>query len=196
MMKKYVALLLMLLMVCQGVSAFAEAAERTVASYEYALSEEGAYMENLIFNADVVISGDNSQIVFSNCEFGGDIVLTANEGTRVMLLGCEVNGTCVVRNEVHEASMEYSHPKFLTASPISVICEEGACSVIALGDFEVTFNGQTYTMADSQFFGTLTEEEYTLVPYEGQEASYFVVAKLIEGGEESVVVICEFDPTM
>ena len=131
MMKKYVALLLMLLMVCQGVSAFAEAAERTVASYEYALSEEGAYMENLIFNADVVISGDNSQIVFSNCEFGGDIVLTANEGTRVMLLGCEVNGTCVVRNEVHEASMEYSHPKFLTASPISVICEEGACSVIA-----------------------------------------------------------------
>ena len=187
MMKKCIALLLMLLMVCQGVSAFAEAAERTVASYEYTLTEDGAYYENLIFNADVVISGDNSQIVFSNCEFGGDIILTANEGTRVMLLGCEVNGTCVVRNEVHEASMEYSHPKFLTASPISVICEEVACSVIALGDFEVTFNGQAYTMADSQFFGTLIEEEYTLGPYEGQEASYFVVAKLIEGGEERLI---------
>lgn len=196
MMKKCIALLLMLLMVCQGVSALAEAAERTVASYEYTLTEDGAYYENLIFNADVVISGDNSQIVFSNCEFGGDIVLTADEGTRVMLLGCEVNGTCVVRNEVHEASMEYSHPKFLTTSPISVICEEGVCSAVALGDFELTFNGQTYTMADSQLFGTVSGEEYTIVPYEGQEASLFVVAKLIEGGEESVIVLCEFDPTM
>lgn len=195
-MKKYLGMLLILLMVCACACGYAEDGERTIASYEYVLTEDGAYVENLIFNADVVISGDHSQIVFSNCEFNGDIILTASEGTRVMLLGCDVSGACVVRNSVTYADLEYSHPKFLTSSPISVICEEGVCSVIALGDFEVTFNGQTYTMADSQFFGFLNEEEYTLVPYEGQEASYFVVAKIIEGDEESVIIICEFDPTM
>lgn len=189
-------MLTVLLTVCACACGYAEDGERTIASYEYALTEDGAYVENLIFNADVVISGDHSQIVFSNCEFAGDIILTASEGTRVMLLGCDTSGTCVVRNSVTHADLEYSHPKFLTSSPISVICEEGVCSVIALGDFEVTFNGQTYTMADSQFFGFLNEEEYTLVPYEGQEASYFVVAKIIEGDEENVMVICEFDPTM
>jgi len=195
-MKKYLVMLLVLLMVCAYACGYAEEGARTIASYEYALTEDGAYMENLIFNADVVISGDHSQIVFSNCEFAGDIILTSSEGTKVMLLGCDISGACVVRNGVTYADMEYSHPKFLTTSPISVICEEGVCSVIALGDFEVTFNGQNYTMADSQFFGFLNEEEYTLVPYEGQEASYFVVAKIIEGDEESVMVICEFDPTM
>lgn len=195
-MKKYLGMLLILLMVCACACGYAEDGERTIASYEYVLTEDGAYVENLIYNADVVISGDHSQIVFSNCEFNGDIILTASEGTRVMLLGCDVSGACVVRNSVTYADLEYSHPKFLTSSPISVICEEGVCSVIALGDFEVTFNGQTYTMADSQFFGFLNEEEYTLVPYEGQEASYFVVAKIIEGDEESVIIICEFDPTM
>ena len=195
-MKKYLVMLMVLLMVCACACGYAEDGERTIASYEYALTEDGAYVENLIFNADVIISGDHSQIVFSNCEFAGDIILTASEGTRVMLLGCDTSGTCVVRNSVTYADLEYSHPKFLTTSPISVICEEGVCSVIALGDFEVTFNGQTYTMADSQFFGFLNEEEYTLVPYEGQEASYFAVAKIIESDEESVMIICEFDPTM
>jgi len=195
-MKKYLVMLMVLLMVCACACGFAEDGERTIASYEYALTEDGAYMENLIFNADVIISGDHSQIVFSHCEFAGDIILTASEGTKVMLLGCDVGGACMVRNSVTYADLEYSHPKFLTTSPISVICEEGVCSAIALGDFEVTFNGQNYTMADSQFFGFLNEEEYTLVPYEGQEASYFVVAKIIEGGEESVTVVCEFDPTM
>lgn len=195
-MKKYISLLLILLMVCACACCYAEDTGRTVANYEFALTEDGAYHENLIFNADVMISGDNAQIVFSNCEFAGDVILTASEGTKVMLLGCDVGGTCVVRNCVTEASIEYSHPKFLTTSPVTVTCEEGVASVIALGDFEVMFNGQTYTMADSQLFGILSEEEYTLVPYEGQEASYFAVAKIIEGGEESVMVVCEFDPTM
>ena len=195
-MKKYLVMLLVLLMICACACGYAEDGERTIASYEYTLTEDGAYVENLIFNADVVISGDHSQIVFSNCEFAGDIILTASEGTRVMLLGCDISGACVVRNSVTYADVEYSHPKFLTASPISVTCEEGVCSVIVLGDFEVTLNGQTYTMTDSQFFGFLNAEEYMLVPYEGQEASYFVVAKIIEGDEESVMVICEFDPTM
>ena len=112
-MKKHLVMLMVLLMVCACACGYAEDGERTIASYEYALTEDGAYVENLIFNADVIISGDHSQIVFSNCEFAGDIILTASEGTRVMLLGCDTSGTCVVRNSVTYADLEYSHPKFL-----------------------------------------------------------------------------------
>ena len=192
-MKKILTLLLVLMTACLFVSGYAETTDRTVASYEYALTEDGAYMENLIFNADVVITGENSQIVFSNCEFNGNITLAANEGTRVMLLGCEVNGTCILQNDVAEANIDYNNPKFLTTSPVTVECEGGAGSVVALGDFEVVFAGKTYTMADSQFF---INADGSLVPYEGQEASYYVAAQWIEGGEQVTMVVCEFDPTM
>ena len=192
-MRKILTLLLVLMTSCLFVSGYAETTDRTVASYEYALTEDGAYMENLIFNADVVITGENSQIVFSNCEFNGNITLAANEGTRVMLLGCEVNGTCILQNDVAEANIDYNNPKFLTTSPVTVECEGGAGSVVALGDFEVVFAGKTYTMADSQFF---INADGSLVPYEGQEASYYVAAQWIEGGEQITMVVCEFDPTM
>ena len=192
-MKKILTLLLVLMTACLFVSGYAETTDRTVASYEYALTEDGAYMENLIFNADVVITGENSQIVFSNCEFNGNITLAANEGTRVMLLGCEVNGTCILQNDVAEANIDYNNPKFLTTSPITVECEGGAGSVVALGDFEVVFAGKTYTIADSQFF---INADGSLVPYEEQEASYYVAAQWIEGGEQITMVVCEFDPTM
>ena len=196
-MKKYMVMLLalLLLLLCFSFAAVAEegSAERTVASYEYMLGEEGGYAENLIYNADVIISGDNSQMVFSNCEFNGNIILTANEATRVMLLGCEVNGVCILRNEVAEANIDYNNPKFLTTSPVTVECEGGAGSVVALGDFEVVFAGETYTLADSQLF---INADGSLVPYEGQEASYFVAAQWIEGGEQVTMIVCEFDPTM
>ena len=192
-MKKTLALLLVLLTTCLCVCACAEETGRTVASYEYALTEDGAYYENLIFNADVVVTGDNSQIVFSNCEFNGDIVLASGEGTRAMLLGCDVNGTCYIENDVTGVGMEYNNPKFLTTSPICVEVGEGVGSVVALGDFEMTFNGEVYTMASSQFF---IDANYEFVPYEGQEASYFVAAQYYEGDEKVMMVACEFDPTM
>ena len=200
-MKKTFALVLCLLMACLCLTGYAEEsaeqAERTVASYTYALAEGGSdYVENLIFNEDVVIHGNNAQIIFSNCEFNGDVVLTADEGTRVLLLGCDVNGSCVMRNNVREADVDYANPKFLVDTPVTVVCEDCVGSVVAMGDFEVAFNGETYAMADSQFFIDMSAAEYALVPYEGQEASYYVVAQWYENDEKTVMVLCEYDPGM
>jgi len=94
-MKKLFALFACLTMLCCCAAAEETAPERTVAAYEYAVTEESAYVENLIFNADVIISGDASQIIFSNCEFNGNIILTSELGTKVMLFGCDVNGVCI-----------------------------------------------------------------------------------------------------
>lgn len=195
-MKKFAALLLALMLLCTCACAEETAPERIVASYSYVLHEDGAYVENLIFNADVVITGENSQIVFSNCLFNGSIILAAEEGTRVMLLGCEVNGQCVFDNQVREADMAYSFPKFMTDTPVNAVCEGCAGSVIALGDFEVSFNGQPYTMADSEWFSDVTNPEAGMAAYEGQEASYFCVGQWWENDQQVLLLLCEYDPGM
>ena len=186
-MKKVFTLLLCLTMLFCCAAAEDAAPERTVASYEYAVTEEGAYVENLIFNADVIISGDASQIIFSNCEFNGDIILTSALGTKVMLFGCDVNGTCIAANEVTDADLSYSNPKFLTDAPINVVSESGIVSVVAVGDFEFSLNGETYSMASVEFFSDASG----IVPYEGQEADYCIVGQYYENGEKTTIVLAE-----
>ena len=196
-MKTRISLLLCLLLFCVCCCAVAEApAERTLASYNYALGEEGEYVENLIFNSDVVISGDNTQIVFSNCEFNGNIILTASEATRVFLLGCEVNGTCVLRNPVREANLDYAFPKFLCDAPVSVVTEDCVGALIGVGNFEATFNGEAYSMSDAQLFFDSTAPESGFVPYTGQEANYFIVAQWYQNDKQVNMVLCEYDGSM
>ena len=205
-MKKFFALLLCLMMACFAAvaeeaapDAVTEAAapdavteeaapERTVAPYEYALeAEEFKTFDNMIFNADVIISGDMAQIVFTNCEFNGNIILTSSEATRVLLLGCDVKGECVIQNETRWGGVDYNNPKFLTDTPVTAVCEDCVGSVIAMSDFEIVFNGQTYTMADAQYFNDAATND--LVPYDGQEATYFSVARWDEKHDLLTAVI-------
>lgn len=173
-------------------------AERTAAPYMFELSDaEEKYIENLIFNEDVIISGDNANIMFINCEFNGDIINTAEEGTRVMIMeNSVVNGKCIFQNNTHESTLEASFPKFMTDTPIEVINEDCFGTVVTFGDFEITFNGDTYSMADSELFFDNGNPEAGYVPYEGQEAQYFIIAQWWENGEKQIFKECEFDPSV
>lgn len=196
MRKTHFALLLSLAMVCLCLSGMAQEAapERAVASYTYDVTEEGAYFENLIYPADVVINGECTQIVFVNCAFEGNIILTAAEATKVLLLGCEVQGACILDNQAVGVGLDYNNPKFLTDAPVTVVCENGAGSVVAMGDFAVTFNGESYAMANAQLFSDGSAPENGFVPYEGQESSYCIVAQYYENGEKTMLVLNEYDP--
>lgn len=198
-MKKWIALLAALVL-CMGLTAYAEDApvERTDASYVYTLAPGGfEYLENLIFHGDVVIQGERAQIVFVNCEFKGNIILTANEATRALLLGCDIAGTCIFQNEVTDADLvNYAHPKFMADSPVTVLCENGAGTLISLGDFECIFNDQTYTLASSELFCKVEGEELVLEPYQDQQANFYYVCQWYENGEKKITPMCEYDPTM
>ncbi|MBQ6841881.1 MAG: pentapeptide repeat-containing protein, partial [Firmicutes bacterium] len=74
-------------------------------------AEEERIVENLVFDEDVTVSGDFGIIVFENCEFNGDVICTAEQFTRVILSGTTVNGNCVFKNTIKEASMDYPMPK-------------------------------------------------------------------------------------
>lgn len=193
-MKKCIAIWLCLLMLCLPLIGHAES-ERTIAPYTYVLADNSdTYVENLIFNEEVVISGENARIIFSNCEFNGDITLTSDEGTRVFLLGCDVSGTCYVHSNVREADMEYSNPKFLSDTTISVVCEECVGTVVGIGDIEIQLNGETYSKADGQLYYDNSTPEAGYIPYTGQETSYVAVGQWYQNGKKVVMVFCEFDP--
>jgi len=192
-MKKFLAVLISVLMLI-SCAAFAEESGRVPAEYAFELYGEDKYVENLIFNENVVISGDGSaNIFFINCQFNADIINTSDGPTRVFLLASEVNGSCVFRNSVQDATIDSPFPKFMTDSPINALTEDCFGVVITLGDFPITFNGTTYDLASAPSF---MDPEAGFVSFDGQEANLYWVASWIENGEVQVMHTAEFDPTM
>ena len=192
-MKKLIAILLSTLMVF-SFAALAEESDRTPAEYTFELSGEDKYIENLIFNENVVISGDGSaHIFFVNCQFNGDIINTCDAGTSVFLLGSEVNGNCIFHNTVTEATLEDSFPKFLTDAPINAITENCFGVVIAMGDFSIILDDENYDIASAPWF---MDPEAGLVPFGDQEANLYWVASWMENGETQIKHAVEFDPTV
>lgn len=188
-MKRRSAFLLLCILLC-ALCLPAAAAEPTV--YPFSLSGgDFATVDGLTFDGDVIVSGDNAVLALNNCVVNGDIILTANEGSRVILTGTTVVGSCVQRNTVKEATIDYSLPKFLTDAPVELVMEDCIGAVVTLGDFSVVVNDQVYSMKDTQYFIDAGSSEVALLPYEGQEASYCIIARWWEGGEEVLMVLAE-----
>lgn len=192
------ALALLIAIFCLFAFALAESPERVPAPYTYDLADdESLYVENLIFNGDVVISGGMGMIMFANCEFNGDVVQTSETGCRLFLLpDCTMNGRFVFRNSIQESTIETSFPKILSYVPAEVVTEDCFGTFCSLGAYDVTFNGETYTLADSDMYFDNTNPDQGMVPYEGQEANCFVVAQWWENGELNMLLECEYDPTV
>lgn len=171
-----------------------EVVKQPATEYTFALTEgESKVVSNLIFDKDVTVSGNNAQINFVNCEFKGNVVNTASEYTRVVLEGgSTVAGQCVLQNNVKEATLESAFPKFLTDAPIDVVCEDCIGSVIALGDFDVTWNGKTYKLQDATLYFDVKNPDAGFVPYKDQQANNFCVAQWWEKGQQQVIVECEY----
>ena len=153
-------------------------------------AEEERIVENLIFDEDVTVSGDFGIIVFENCEFNGNIISTAEQFTRIILSGTTVNGNCVFKNTIKEASMDYPMPKFISSNALNIVCEDCIGSYILDGTEEnITFNGETYSIDDVEFFYDANTNE--LVPYEEQEVSTIFIGQWWENGEKVLQLFCE-----
>ena len=192
-MKKLIAILLSVLMLFSA-AVLAEESGRTPAEYTFEVFGEDKYIENLIFNENVVISGDGSaNIFFINCQFNKDVINTCDAPIRVFLLGSETNGNCIFRNTITEATIDDPFPKFLTDAPVNALTEDCLGIVIAMGDFPVTLNGVSYDLASAT---TFVDAEANFLPLEDQEVNLYWAATWIENGEVQVMHAAEFDPTM
>ena len=167
-----------------------EKSKATEFTFELAAEEERV-VENLIFDEDVTISGDFATITFENCEFNGDVINAAEQATKVVLSdGTTVNGNCVFKNTIKEATMDTPMPKFVSSNTLNIVCEDCIGLFILAGtEGNVVFNGETYSMADVEFFYDADTNE--LVPYEEQEASVICVGQWWENGEKTLQMFCE-----
>jgi len=154
-------------------------------------AEEERIVENLVFDENVTVSGDFGIIVFENCEFNGDIINTADQFTKVIISdSTTVNGNCVFKNTIKEATMDSPIPKFISNKTLNTVCENCIGSFVLDGTEEdVKFNGETYSIDDIELFYDANTNE--LVPYEDQEATTLFVGQWWENGELKIVMFCE-----
>ena len=150
---------------------------------------------NYIYNEPVTVTGDNGQMAFDNCIFNADVINAAEVGTRVIILeNCEFrNGAkCVFRNNVKEATIDTSFPKFFGYRPIEVVCEDCSGISLAMGTWDIVFNGETYKLEDSQIFIDNMHPETGAVPYTGQEANIHAVCQWFEKGKKIIYLDAEY----
>lgn len=81
-------------------------------------------------------------------------------------------------------------PKFMSPNTLNIVCEAciGSC-ILENTENDIIFNGETYSMADVEFFYDADANE--LVPYEGQEATVIFVGQWWENGEKLLQIFCE-----
>ena len=154
--------------------------------FEFTIDPENEQLiDNLIFNEDVYINGDNGRIIFNKCEFNGKLINTSKEGAFVFISEwCTFgeNFEAVIDNGIEESSMEASLSKFMLWQPMDVTIK-GAGAVTSIGAFDLTVNGKTYSKADAKFYmdevngGGIEEYDGT------QEGNLLYVGSWKENGE-------------
>lgn len=207
MMTILVILLALMMTACAGTPQTTTPAETTTAETTTAAAaepvkvyelteknqEEPVMVEGETFDGDVVITGDNGMIVFTNCTFKGNVINKANVFTRVIIAGgSTVAGKCILQNDIKEATFEYSFPKFISDCTLDVQAEGCIGAAITDGNIPVTFNGKTYTSDDIQKFTVVDENgNASFVPYEDQTVASLVVVQWWENGEKILLVTAE-----
>ena len=94
------------------------------------------------------------------------------------------------KNTTKEANMDYPMPKYISPNTLNIVCEDCIGSgVLESTENDMIFNGETYSMADVEFFYDADTNE--IVPYEGQDASVLFVGQWWENGEKVLQMFCE-----
>ncbi|MBQ1251568.1 MAG: S-layer homology domain-containing protein [Firmicutes bacterium] len=157
--------------------------------YTYDLDEgDTTACANYNYHEDVYINGDNANIFFENCAFYGDIIITADEGTRAIFdKTCEIYGNVIFDNDVKEADMDYSMPKAISDTDISAIADDCVGSAIACGGASLNYNGTDYTPADADWY---EDAEGNILEYTGQEANSIYIGQWWESGEKVLFKLC------
>lgn len=158
---------------------------RTAADiYSYDISGEEVIVENLVFNEDVTVTGENGRLSFINCEFNGDIINKGGEGARIALLqDCEIadGSECILDSSLEEATMDTDLPKFMIFCAMPNVSCENMGAVVSFAEQAIKLNGEEFPIDEAEFFMDDSTGEFD--SYSGQEANMHNVAKWVEGGE-------------
>lgn len=154
---------------------------------------------NKTFNKTITVGGEAGRITFMNCKFKGDVVNRSSDAVIILFVGnCKIDGKCIFKNTIKEATLETQLPKFMSDSSIRVVADGCAGSAIALNkDMTITFNGKKCTLKNSDYFiDASNPNDMVIEEYTTQKANLFYVAQWWEDGERILFKACEYDPGM
>ena len=107
----------------------------------------------------------------------------------LILNGCEFadNVECIIDNDIENATMETSVPKFMIFDkPINVVCDNCG-AVVASAEYSIMLNGEEYPISSSDYFMNESTGEFD--EYSGQDAAYHNCCMWQENGQETAMHI-------
>ena len=145
---------------------------------------DGCSVEGVTFDGDVVITGENGMIRFTNCTFNGNLINKGGEGARIFVWAdCSFaeGGKCVIDSSLEDATMDTDLPKLMLFCSVPEILCTTAGAVVTTADQVIRLNGVEYPMDAAEYFVNETTGEFA--PYTGQEAGMHNYAMWTENGE-------------
>ncbi len=165
-----------------GEAAAPEAGKPETTTYDLSGKEEN--IDGLSFDGDVIVTGENGMLRFTNCTFNAKLINQGGEGAKVFVWeDCSFaeGAECVLDTSLEEATMDTDLPKFmLFCDAPNVVCEK-AGAVVAPAGQAITLNGTEYPIDTAESF--VNESTGDFAPFDGQEANMHNFAMWTENGE-------------
>ena len=141
-------------------------------------------VEGVVFDEDVVITGTNGSIIFSNCTFNGKLTNRGGEGAVARLIECSFgeDAECIIDANLNHPTFETAVTKFMIfgGEMPDVQCR-GDGAVVALPDQTICLNGEEYPCSAADSY--MVDEGPEYVDYDDA----------LHGGLVSVHNVCIWD---
>lgn len=151
-------------------------------SFDLAGKEEN--IDGKTFDGDVIVTGDNGKLTFTNCTFNGNIINNGGEGAVILVWEdcCFAGGAkCILDSTVKEATQDTNLPKFMIFCAMPEVSCENVGAVVAPAGTAIKLNGSEHTIETAEYF--VNESTGDFAPYDGQEATMHNFAMWTENGE-------------
>ena len=160
----------------------AETAEAEPVSYD--LSGKEDQIDGQTFDGDVIVTGENGKITFTNCTFNGNIINNGGEGAKVFVwedCSFAAGAECIIDTSLEEATQDTDLPKFMIFCDLPEVTCEKAGAVVAPAEKAIRLNGAEHPVDNAEYY--INESTGEFAPYSGQEVNMHNFAMWTENDE-------------
>lgn len=170
------------LVACGSTAPAASSGKASETTYDLSGKEEN--VDGMTFDGDVIVTGENGRLTFTNCTFNAKVINKGGEGAKVFVWAdCTFakGAECILDSTLKEATGDTDLPKFMIFCDYPGVTCKGAGAVVMPGNLAAKVNGAEYPIDTAEYFVDETTGEF--VPYSGQEANMHNFAMWEENGE-------------
>lgn len=157
------------------------------------LSGKDDHIDGKTFDSDVIVTGDNGKLSFTNCAFNGKIINNGGEGAAIVVWeDCSFanESKCILDSTIKDATQDTNLPKFMIFCEMPEVSCDKAGAIVAPAGKAIKLNGNKYPIEAAKYY--VNESTGDFAPYDGQEATMHNFAMWTENGEavQMHVAVC------